>query len=61
MEHSKQVELLAECLDLTQRNQNYITDDETLVPVTRYTDEARFEVEKERVFRREMSIAGPFQ
>lgn len=53
-----QVELLQECLDLMHRKQQYLSSDETLVPVGKYTDQARFEVEREVLFRRALNIAG---
>ena len=50
MDHAKQIALLEQCLDLTQRKQPFITDNEALIPVDRYTDPARFEVERQRLF-----------
>lgn len=45
MDHEKQVALLSECLDLTERDAPYAIESETRIPVAKYMDADRFEHE----------------
>ncbi len=58
MEHQKQVELLQRCLELTAREEQYVTDDEFLVPVDKYVDRERFDAEVARFFKRSANVAA---
>ncbi|HET6415555.1 MAG TPA: SRPBCC family protein [Polyangiales bacterium] len=56
MERDKQIELLSECLELVEGKKPFMSDEETLIPVAEYIDEARFEQERELLFRRSMNV-----
>ena len=58
MDRSKEIELLSECLSLTQGGKPFMTDEETLIPVAHYRDQARFEEELDVLFRRSMNLAA---
>ena len=58
MHHSKQIDLLAQCLELTTQKAQYNADEEARVPVDKYTDPQRFEVEHATIFRRGMGVVA---
>ncbi len=51
MQRAKELELLSNCLALAKAKTPYMEGDETLVPVWKYTDKARFDREYEAFFR----------
>ncbi len=51
MERAKELELLSECIALAQAKRRFAEGDETLVPVSRYIDDDRFEREQQVLFR----------
>lgn len=58
MNRDKELELLAASLKRTLDKERPLEGEETLVPTTDYTDAARFERERERVFRRELNVVA---
>ncbi|MCA9634017.1 MAG: Rieske 2Fe-2S domain-containing protein [Myxococcales bacterium] len=56
MNREKQLALLATSLERATHNQRPLKGDEVLVATRDYTDEARFERERERVFRRALNL-----
>ena len=58
MERAKQVELLRQCLDLTRDKRPFLSDEEALIPVADYVDEARFIAEREGIFRRAVNVVA---
>jgi len=56
MEREKQIALLSECIELAEGKQPFMSDEETLIPVAEYLDQARFEEERELLFRRSMNV-----
>lgn len=56
MQRSKELELIRECLALAQERKPYMESDETFIPVSKYTDEARFRAERETLFRRSPNL-----
>ena len=56
MEREEELDLIGECLELIQHDRPAMTDEETLIPVAEYCDEARFERERETLFRRSMNL-----
>ena len=57
MERAKEVALLSECLELIREKRAFVTDEEALIPVARYRDEARFAAER-RLLRQSLNVVG---
>jgi len=57
MERQKEIELLSQCLELARGGRPFMTEDEVLVPVAHYVDQARFEQER-ALFVRSMNIVA---
>lgn len=57
MDRPKEIELLAQCLDLAEQKRPYVTDDEARIPVERYIDSDRFDRERQ-LLRTQMNIVG---
>ena len=55
MERAKEIELVSECLELARAKRPFMSEEETLVPVAHYLDEARFEQER-ALFRKSMNV-----
>ena len=58
MDRSLQTRLISECLRLIDEDSPFMTEDETLVPVAEYLDEAVFEEERKRVFRPTLNVVA---
>ena len=58
MKRDKEIELLGESLTLMRERRRPATAEEALVPVSDYTDPARFERELACVFRRELNVVA---
>lgn len=58
MDQAKQIELLREALAHTKGKEPYMAEEETLVPVSKYTDEAVLEKEREKLFFNAMNLVG---
>lgn len=58
MNRETELELIAQCVELAQAGQPVMTDDETLVAVADYCDQALFERERHTLFRRSMNVIG---
>lgn len=58
MDQAKQVELLKESLSHTKGKEPYMSSEEKLIPVSKYTEEAVLEKEKECLFFNEMNVIG---
>ena len=57
MERDTEIGLLKQCLELARGRRPFMTEDEALIPVQAYLDEARFEKEL-GLFRRGMNIVA---
>jgi hypothetical protein len=57
MKRAKEIELLSQVLELVEGKQPFVTDDETLIPVAHYVDEAMFEQERDLI-RSSMNIVA---
>ena len=59
MERAKEIALLSQCLELTRARQAFVTEaEETLIPVERYVDPARFEEERDVLFRPSLNVVA---
>lgn len=58
MQRSKEIALLSECLALAEAKKPFMEGEETLVPVSKYVDEARFAQEREVLFRGVPNLAA---
>lgn len=59
MERAKEIELLSQCLELTRAKQAFVTEDEeALIPVARYLDAARFQEERDVLFRPSFNVVA---
>ena len=59
VKRTKEIELLSQCLELTRARQAFVTEDEeALVPVARYSDVARFEEERDVLFRPSLNVVA---
>ena len=57
MDRSKEIELLSRCLELARAEQPFMSEEEALIPVANYLDEARFEKER-ALFRGSMNVVA---
>ncbi len=58
MDRAKEIELLAQCLELTRDKRPFVADGEGLIPVADYLDPTMYEQERDQLLRRSMNIVA---